>query len=370
VAGGSVVAALTLGLAGSAAQPPRSSAPPPPAARPAAGSRFRVADPPVAGRRLEGSCTIVGTAGDDRIRGTNGDDVICSGRGNDVVDGRSGADTLVDLAGRDVLRGGLGPDVIRVRDGRPYDRIDGGAGVDLCVGDSGDARLHCTHPLDPRHVRRVPVLTYHVVGDPAPGTPLTGLWVSAHALAAQMGYLGRHHYHVVTLQEVYDYWHGGPLPSHPVVVSFDDGFRGYVTKALPILRADGWSGTLNLAVSHYPSELRRRMILRLLNANWELDSHSLTHARLPGLGAARLRAEVAGSRQVLRRIFRVPVNFFCYPYGAFDGAVVTAVRRAGYLGATTTEPGRASRTEPYTLNRIQILRGDGLARLAAKLGAT
>ena len=40
------------------------------------------------------------------------------------------------------------------------------------------------------------------------------------------------------------------------------------------------------------------------------------------------------------------MNFFCYPAGSFDGETIAAVREAGYLGATTTEPGLASRVSP------------------------
>jgi len=35
-------------------------------------------------------------------------------------------------------------------------------------------------------------------------------------------------------------------------------------------------------------------------------------------------------------MFHVPVNFFCYPAGRYDDAVIAAVQGAGYLGATTT----------------------------------
>jgi hypothetical protein len=47
---------------------------------------------------------------------------------------------------------------------------------------------------------------------------------------------------LVSLQAVYDYWHGGPLPRKPVVLSFDDGFETDYSRALPILGAHGWAG--------------------------------------------------------------------------------------------------------------------------------
>lgn len=55
-------------------------------------------------------CTLVGTAGNDRLVGTPGDDVICGLGGKDVVSGLDGADTLYGGSGKDKLLGGLGDD--------------------------------------------------------------------------------------------------------------------------------------------------------------------------------------------------------------------------------------------------------------------
>jgi hypothetical protein len=63
----------------------------------------------------------------------------------------------------------------------------------------------------------------------------------------------------------------------------------------------------------------------------------------------------------------VPVSFFCYPAGRFDTRVIAAVRRAGYLGATTTLYGLATPSRPYELRRVRVSRSDGLAGFAAKI---
>jgi peptidoglycan/xylan/chitin deacetylase (PgdA/CDA1 family) len=316
-----------------------------------------------------GNDVLRGGPGDDLLLGAAGNDALRGGEGDDRLRGGAGSDALLDATGRDRLVGDGGRDRLRTRDRKPYDLVAGGADVDLCIADAGDRRRGCRHPIVASHDRRVPVLMYHVLGDPPTGTSLTDLWVSVSTFAAQMRYLDRHGYNVVNLQDVYDYWHGGPLPRKAVVVSFDDGFDGHYRRARPILARHGWSGTLNLALSHIGADLSRAEIRALIAANWELDSHTLTHAFLPRLSATRLRAEVSGSRRLLRRRFHVPVNFFCYPSGAYDASVVSAVRTAGYQGATTTGHGLASRREPFTMDRIRISRGDGVTGLARKLRA-
>src|SRR4029453_4213663 len=104
-------------------------------------------------------------------------------------------------------------------------------------------------------------------------------------------------------------------------------------------------------------------------AGWEIDAHTLTHPDLTAVGAIRLHDEVAGSRSAIRKRFHVPVNFFCYPAGRHDPAVIAAVQQAGYLGATTTNYGLAKPGELYTLARVRVSGSDGVKGFAAKLAA-
>jgi peptidoglycan/xylan/chitin deacetylase (PgdA/CDA1 family) len=335
---------------------------------------------------------LVGTSAGDVVCGLGGDDVLTGGAGDDVLDGGMGRDAVsyatsprgvhVRLRseargeGHDVLNGfehvigSTRADVLDARDDRPFQLLDGGGGTNLCLSDPGDSRDRCAHPLVRSHRRAVPILVYHVIGTPAPGTPNTGLWIAPDTLKQQMGFLDHSGYTVVSLQAVFDYWHGGPLPRKPVVLSFDDGFETDYSRALPILAAHGWAGTLNLALNHYKRAawgLNRSQIAALIRAGWELDCHSKTHASLPGLGSQELRQELVASRRLLRKTFHVPVNFFAYPSGDYDSRVVSAVRNAAYLGAVTTDPQFARPDEPYVLGRIEVVRGDTLQDLAAKL---
>jgi peptidoglycan/xylan/chitin deacetylase (PgdA/CDA1 family) len=224
------------------------------------------------------------------------------------------------------------------------------------------------------HVHRatpVPILMYHVIGDPRAGAPYPDLFVRPTDFASQMRWLDRHGYQAVTLRAVWDHWHhGGALPEKPVVVSFDDGYRSVAQAAFRSLSAHGWPGVLNLTVKNLrvAGGLSPRQVRRLIAAGWELDSHTLTHPSLPSLGARELQREVAGSRKALRQQFGVPVDFFCYPAGRFDARVLAAVRRAGYLGATTTIDGLATPDRPYELRRVRVGRGHGVAGFAEEIG--
>jgi Ca2+-binding RTX toxin-like protein len=84
-------------------------------------------------------CTIVGTAGADRITGTRGNDVICGLGGNDVIDGAGGIDIIDGANGNDRLSGGSGKDKLIGLRGR--DRLNGNAGNDAAGGGAGRDRV-------------------------------------------------------------------------------------------------------------------------------------------------------------------------------------------------------------------------------------
>ena len=218
----------------------------------------------------------------------------------------------------------------------------------------------------------VPILMYHLIGDPPPGEPYPDLFVSLHDFAAQMHYLVTHGYTAVTLHQLFAYWRGhGSLPAKPVVLSFDDGYRSDWRDVGPILQRIGWPAVLNLCMNAVGPhrDLPVALVRGLVRRGWEVDDHTLTHPNLTTLNAAGLHREIFVSRAVIRHLTGQRVSFFCYPSGAYDATVVRAVRAAGFLGATTTNEGLATRAQPYTLPRVRVYRAMSLADFAQALGA-
>jgi peptidoglycan/xylan/chitin deacetylase (PgdA/CDA1 family) len=221
-------------------------------------------------------------------------------------------------------------------------------------------------------LRPVPILMYHVISSPPADAPYPELYVPRASFAAEVGWLARHGYHAVTLQDVFDSWRGArTLPAKPIVLSFDDGYLSDLTRALPVLKARHWPGVLNLEVANLKPVwgIRPPGVRKLIRAGWEIDAHTLTHPDLTAVGAAQLRDEVAGSRAAIRKAFHVPVNFFCYPAGRYNDTVIAAVQAAGYLGATTTNYGLARPGDLYTLARVRVNGTDSIATFANRLEA-
>jgi peptidoglycan/xylan/chitin deacetylase (PgdA/CDA1 family) len=218
------------------------------------------------------------------------------------------------------------------------------------------------------HAGPVPILEYHAIQPPVAGASFPQLFVPQADFQRQMQWLNDNGYEAVTLDQVEAAWfERGELPPKPVVVSFDDGYLSQYVAAFPAMQKLGWNGVLNLKAQG--SDLPDADAQKMVDAGWELASHTITHPDLTTLDAAGLKREVSGSRRILTRRFGVAVDNFCYPSGRYDDTVIAAVREAGYTGAESEVPGLASSESPYVLRRIEMELADGVPGMITKLTA-
>jgi peptidoglycan/xylan/chitin deacetylase (PgdA/CDA1 family) len=216
---------------------------------------------------------------------------------------------------------------------------------------------------------------YHVINPPPPGAKFPGLYVSAQEFSEQMSALVGAGYHAVTMDQMLANWtRGTPLPKgKPVVLSFDNGYQSQLTNAEPVLQRLGWVGVENIQLTGLPPSqggLSQAQVSQLLADGWELDTQGISHADLIALSPSALHEQVFTAREQLQRRYRVPVNWFCYPSGHYDQAVVEAVKAAGFVGSTTVVPGWASPSEdPYRLSRLRVLGGTSGQALLSQIAA-
>ncbi|HEY2007051.1 MAG TPA: polysaccharide deacetylase family protein [Solirubrobacteraceae bacterium] len=219
----------------------------------------------------------------------------------------------------------------------------------------------------------VPILMYHVIAPPPAGAPFPGLYVPAPEFAQQMQALKSGGWTAVTLDQLRAYWeHGARLPAgRPIVITFDNGYHSQYAAALPVLRRMGWPADENIQLSGLPPSqggLTDAEVRGLVRAGWELDTQGISHADLIALDSAGLRYQIDTARQIIRRRYGVPVNWFCYPSGHYNATVVSAVRAAGYVGSTTVVPGWAGpATDSYRLPRLRVLGGTSGSALLSQI---
>ncbi len=225
-------------------------------------------------------------------------------------------------------------------------------------------------------VQRIPVLTYHNVAA-CPAGPDRWMCVEPVAFAQQMQHLADSGYTPVS----FDDWAAAreqeaALPGRPVLLTFDDGYRGVYENAMPALRRHGFSATVFLVTDYvgtrntwdrlqpgFPAALLSEAQIReMAKHGISFQSHTRSHRPLPSLPQSESRKEVAESREFLQQLLGEGIKYFAYPYGLWSREVADLVREAGYRAACTTIPGFcAAADDPYSLRRITI-RGDAPLR--------
>jgi peptidoglycan/xylan/chitin deacetylase (PgdA/CDA1 family) len=219
----------------------------------------------------------------------------------------------------------------------------------------------------------VPILMYHYVREnPVAGDKMGfDLSVTPADFNRQLDWLQSNGYHSVDFNDLRAYFDNrAPLPSRPVILTFDDGYRDLYTTAYPILRAHNFKGVAYLVSGFLgaPHNVTRDQVLEMDGHGIQVGAHTVSHVDMVKTSDAELAHQAADSRTDLEQLVGHPVLDFCYPAGRFDARVVAAVRAAGYQTATTTQPGtQHSLADRFTWSRVRVSGGEGLDRFARDL---
>jgi peptidoglycan/xylan/chitin deacetylase (PgdA/CDA1 family) len=222
---------------------------------------------------------------------------------------------------------------------------------------------------------RLPILMYHYVRTPpSVHNDLLGyrLSVSPEDFKAQMDWLYANHYHPVTFEQLRLYFAGTqPLPSRPVVITLDDGYKDLYTTAFPILAAHGFTAVAYVVSGFvdWPQYVSRAEMLQMDRAGIEIGSHTVNHANLAHMGSGSLTYELVQSKRWLEQQLGHPVLDFAYPSGKYNRQVIQAVGAAGYNTAVIEDgPSLHTPDDRYTWGRVRVGGGESLADFIAGLG--
>ncbi|MBL8046977.1 MAG: polysaccharide deacetylase family protein, partial [Anaerolineales bacterium] len=209
---------------------------------------------------------------------------------------------------------------------------------------------------------RVPILMYHYV-EPWPATAdliRQGLTVKPDDFAAQMDFLAENGYTTISLYAVLEALTvGKTLPPKPVVLTFDDGYRGLINYATPAMERLGFTGTVfvitELADRELPAYLTWPQLQALHAQGWNIEPHTKTHAQLLGANRDKQIYEILGSIQSVEANIGVRPQFLCYPAGKYDALTLQLVRELNLWGAVTTRAGRQHQfSDRFTWTRVRV----------------
>jgi peptidoglycan/xylan/chitin deacetylase (PgdA/CDA1 family) len=220
----------------------------------------------------------------------------------------------------------------------------------------------------------VPILLYHYVRTNPKPADRAGfrLSVSPTAFAAQLALLHAGGAHTISLSRLLSALEGRDiLPAHPVVLTFDDGYRDFATTALPLLDAEGMTATAFVVGDfiNSPGYMSEGQIRRARELGITIGAHTMDHLDLTRVPPLIARDQIERSRRVLEQLLGAPVDDFAYPFGRHNPAVDRLVAEAGFHDAVTTTGGDLQYlSERFDLRRVSVTGGDTLASFAAKVG--
>lgn len=201
--------------------------------------------------------------------------------------------------------------------------------------------------------RFIPVMMYHHIDD-KPG----GLYVSKDYFSKQMDYLSQKGYTTVTISDIVDSLvRGKPLPSKPVVITFDDGYLDVYTNAYPVLKQKNFKATIFL-----PTQLLGGgdymtwdQVKEMVNSDLiTAGDHTLSHKTVYSLDEIQMKDEILSAKNIIEQNTGRAVNVFAYPYGNFNSEAESILQSGGFVGAVTTNRGLACAKLPYELPRVRI----------------
>jgi peptidoglycan/xylan/chitin deacetylase (PgdA/CDA1 family) len=228
------------------------------------------------------------------------------------------------------------------------------------------------------------ILMYHMVRGPLTGGRFNKMRVAPDLFHRQVEWLAKEGWKFRFLSEILD---GSPVPEKTVVLTFDDGYEDNLLHGLPVLkrfqakatlfpvihRAAGYDWSTHKKASHTGGELGNEPkltddgIREMLETGLvELGGHTVMHANLPALSEEEAWQEIHGCKTALEKTFGVSASTFCYPFGLFGPREVELTRKAGFLGAVTTEQGVGG-SDPFTLPRVKVSGTEGLFAFRLRL---
>jgi peptidoglycan/xylan/chitin deacetylase (PgdA/CDA1 family) len=210
---------------------------------------------------------------------------------------------------------------------------------------------------------RVPVLMYHEIADAtATSSPLA---VAPDVFASQLAYLRQAGFGTLTAGELAAFLADGvgELPERPVVLTFDDGYGDFYTDGLPVIKQNGFTGTLFQTTGWVGKQdeakrmLNWRELAEIDQAGIEIGAHTIKHPQLDLLPEKELREELGVSKSVLEDHLGFAVPGLAYPFGYSSPLVREVAREFGYTYAYAVgNDFTTSAAEKFTFPRLTVRR--------------
>jgi peptidoglycan/xylan/chitin deacetylase (PgdA/CDA1 family) len=206
-------------------------------------------------------------------------------------------------------------------------------------------------PLDSSEV---PILCYHQILENQGGSVYK---IPKNDFEAQIKMLHDSGYHSVLPAQVHQYLlHQGTLPKKPVMISFDDSREEHFSIAAPILEKYGFTGvnfimTIALNKKGYMSN---EQLKELSDRGHAIAVHTWDHHDVRKLDDDQWDKQLKEPKLLLEKITGKPVEYFAYPFGAWNEQAAEEIKKRGYLAAFQLNQKMSAANPMFTVRRLLV----------------
>jgi len=171
--------------------------------------------------------------------------------------------------------------------------------------------------------------------------------------------------------------------SKRIAICFDDGYKNVIDHAYPVLKKYSIAATVfvitdfigrkntwdvNLGGIQY-EHLSQEDIQKLIDAGWEIGSHSISHRSLRGVDEQELNYQLNYSKRVLEKLTTQQVQLFTPPFGTISPRINRAAFMSGYRKVCGFFPIKYYKTTvpKGVILRLAVYRSDSLKSIERKL---
>ena len=205
--------------------------------------------------------------------------------------------------------------------------------------------------------KQVPILCYHQIRDWTATDSKTAkdYIIPIDAFKAHMKLLKDSGYHTILPDQLYNYLaYGSPLPSKPVMLTFDDTDDDQYTIAEPELKKYGFKGvffvmTVSINRPHY---MTADQIKQLSDQGNVIGSHTWDHHNVKKYVGEDWVTQIEKPTKKLEEITGKHPDYFAYPFGLWNREAIPELKKRGFKAAFILSTQRDPDDPLFTIRRI------------------
>lgn len=207
--------------------------------------------------------------------------------------------------------------------------------------------------------KEVPILCYHQIREwrETDSKTAQNYIVPVQTFRDQLKMLADSGYHTILPDQLYAYLTtGAPLPSKPVMLTFDDTDLEQFTVATPEMNKYGFKGvffvmTVSLGRPHYMSKAQ---VKELSDSGHTIGSHTWDHHNVKQYQGQDWITQIEKPSKQLESITGKPVTYFAYPFGLWNPQAIPQLKQRGMIAAFQLSGKRDINDPLYTIRRIIV----------------